>query len=68
MPLPQDYQALLMNSTGHYNIIAVVHIVLRSLWLASVQQGRALECAFVILNGTGTVTHCYAYQKYTESL
>ena len=66
MPLPQDYQALLMDSTGHYNIIAVVRIVLRSLWLASVQQGRALECAFVILNGTGT--HCYAYQKYTESL
>ena len=63
MPLPQDYQAPLM---GHYNIIAVVRIILRSLWLASVQQGRALECAFVILNGTGM--HCYAYQKYTESL
>ena len=40
-----------------------------SLWLsllAIVQQGRALECAFVALNGMST--HCHAYQKYTRSL
>ena len=40
-----------------------------SLWsafLTSVQQGRALERAFVVLNTTGT--HCRAHRKYTGSL
>ena len=40
-----------------------------SLWtafLASINQARALECAFVVLNSMGM--HCHAYRKYTRSL
>ena len=33
---------------------------------AIVQQGRAVERAFVALDGTST--HCHAYQKYTRNL
>ena len=39
-----------------------------SLWLvfvASVQQGRALERALVVLNGMST--HCHAYQNILEA-
>ena len=37
-----------------------------SAFLASIQEGRALECAFIALNSTGM--HCHAYRKYTGSL
>ena len=40
-----------------------------SLWLsflASIQQGRALECGFIVLNSMST--HWHAYRKYTGSL
>ena len=40
-----------------------------SLWLAflaSVQQGRALEHTFIVLNSMST--HCHGYRKYTRSL
>ena len=40
-----------------------------SLWLsflAIIQQGRALERAFVMLNGMSM--HCHAYQKYTSEV
>ena len=46
--------------------IAMVCTFPWSAFLASTQQGRALECAFVTLNSTGT--HCYAYRKHTRSL
>ena len=39
-----------------------------SLWLAflaSVQQGRVLDCTFIVLNSTSTSSHL---QKYTRSL
>ena len=37
-----------------------------SAFLATIQERRALECAFIALNSTGT--HCHAYRKYTGSL
>ena len=48
------------NSTGMHST------GLWSAFLTSIQQGRALECAFVALNSTGI--HCHAYRKYTRSL
>ena len=53
-------------SIQQYNSTGMHSISLWSAFLASTQQGRALECAFVALNSTGT--HCHAYQKYTGSL
>ena len=44
--------------------IALVHIVLA--FLASVQQGRALERAFIVLNSTSA--DCHTYRKYIGSL
>ena len=62
----QDCLAPLIDlTTGHCN--TSVHST--GPWLAflpSVQQGRALECGFVVLNGTSI--HCHAYQKHTRSL
>ena len=67
LPLTQGCQPLLINSTtGHYNSTGMYSTGLWSAFLASVQQGRALEHAFVALNSTGT--HCHAYWKYTGSL
>ena len=69
LPLTQGCPPLLINSTtGQCNSTGTcMHsISLWSVFLASTQQGRALECAFVALNSTGT--HCHAYQKYTGSL
>ena len=67
LPLTQGCQPLLINSTtGHYNSTGMYSTSLWSAFLTSVQQGRALECAFVALNSTGT--HCHAYRKYTGSL
>ena len=62
LPLTQGCQPLLINSTT----IALVCTVLASdhaAFPASVQQGRALDRAFVALNSTGT--HCHTYRKYT---
>ena len=56
-PPPLIY--LTTNSTGTYSI---------SLWLAfltSVQQGKALKCASVVLNGTSK--HCHAYWNIPEA-
>ena len=54
------------STTGHYNSIGLHSSSLWSAFLTSVQQGRALECAFVALNNTGM--HYHAYRKYTGSL
>ena len=64
LPLTQGCQPLQLDIT-----IALVCTVLASghaAFLASVQQGRALECGFVALNSTGT--HCHAYRKYPGRL
>ena len=53
---------LIDSTTGHYNSIGSHSSSLWSAFLTSVQQGRALECAFVGLNSTGT--HCHTYWKY----
>ena len=53
LPLTQGCPPLLINSTtGQYNSTGTcMHsISLWSVFLASTQQGRALECAFVALN------------------
>ena len=66
-PHAQDCPAPLIDSpTGHYTNTGTHSY---SLWLSFipiVQQGRALEHAFIALNGTST--HCHAYRKYTGSL
>ena len=49
-----------------YNSIGLHSSSLWSAFLASIQQGRALERAIVALNSMGM--HCHAYQKYTGSL
>ena len=62
LPLTQDCQPPLIDSTtGHYNITGTYSTSLWSVFLASVQQGRALEHAFVVLNSTSK--HCHIYQK-----
>ena len=67
LPLMQACPPPLIDSTtGHYNSIDSHSSSLWLAFLASVQQGRALECAFVALNSTGM--HCHAYWKYTGSL
>ena len=67
MLLRQDCPPPLINSTTGYCYSIGMHST--SLWLAfltNLQQGRALEHAFVVLNPTST--HCHAYWKYTRSL
>ena len=57
---------LIDSTTGHHNS-TVTHCT--RLWLAflvSIQEGRALECTFLMLNSTSTYWH--AYHKYTGSL
>jgi len=49
---------LIDSTTGHYNSIGSHSSSLWSVFLASVQQGRALERTFVALNSTGM--HCHA--------
>ena len=56
---------LMDSTTGHYNSIGLHSSSLWSAFLARVQQGRALERAFVALNSMGM--HCHAYRKYTGS-
>ena len=66
-PLAQDCPAPLIDSpTGHYVNTGTHSSSLLLSFLAIVQQGRALERAFVVLNSTST--HCHAYRKYTGSL
>ena len=66
-PLAQDCPAPLIDSpTGHYINIGMHSSSLWLSFLGMVQQERALECAFVALNGTST--HCHTYRKYTGSL
>ena len=66
-PLAQDCPALLVDSpTGHYTNTGTHSSRLGLPFLAIVQQGRALECAFVALSGTST--HCHSYWKYTGNL
>ena len=64
-PLTQDCPALLIDSpTGHYtNTGSGTH---NSSLFAIVQQGRALEPAFIVPNGMSM--HCHAHWKYTRSL
>ena len=62
----QGCPPLLINSTtGQYNSTGMHNTGLWSAFLASVQQGRGLECAFVVLNSTGT--HCHAYQRSLQN-
>ena len=66
-PLAQDCLAPLIDSPTRHHTNTGTHS--SSLWLsflAIVQQGRALERTFVVLNGTST--HCHTYWKYTGSL
>ena len=66
LPLTQDSQPPLIDSTTeHYSIIGT-HCSLWSGFLTSVQQERVLERAFVALNSTST--HCHVNRKYTGSL
>ena len=66
-PLAQDCLASLIDSpTRHHTNTGAHSSSLRLSFLAIVQQVRALECAFVVLNSTST--HCHAYRKYTGSL
>ena len=66
MLLAQDYPPLLIDSTtGHYNSAGTHSTSLWLVFLTSIQQGRALECAFVALNGMSTC--CQAYQKLPEA-
>ena len=67
MSLTQDCQALLIDSTtGHYNSIGMHGTSLWLAFFASVQQGKALERAFVVLNSTSMC--CHTYRIYTGSL
>ena len=67
LPLTQVCPPPLIDSTTeHFNTIGSHSSSLWSAFLASTQQGRALECSFVALNSTGM--HCHAYQKCTGSL
>ena len=62
----KDCLAPLIDSpTGHYTNIGTHSSSLWLSFLAIVQQVRALEHAFIALNGTSM--HCHAYRKYTES-
>ena len=69
MPLAQDCPAPMIDSiTGHYNSTGT-HNTCTSLWLAFFDcehQGRALDRAFVVLNGMSM--HCHAYRKRTGGL
>ena len=67
MPLMQDCPPLLIISKAGYYWSIVAHST--SPWLvflASVQQRRALKFAFAALKSIST--HCYIYQKCTENL
>ena len=66
MTLAQDFQAPLIDSTtGQYNSAGMNNSNLWLAFLASLQQGRALERTFVLL----TSTHCraYSYRKYWKT-
>ena len=66
-PLAQDCPAPLIDSpTGHCTNTGMHSFSLWLFFAAIVQQGRAVERAFVALNGTST--HCHAYRKYTGNL
>ena len=52
-------------STQQYNSTDMHSAGLWSAFLASVQQGRALECAFVVLNSTGM--HCHTYLRSLQN-
>ena len=67
MPLMQGCPPPLNNSTtGHYNSTGTHSTSLWLAFLTSIQQGRALEHAFLALNSVSM--HCHAYQKYIGSL
>ena len=64
MTLAQDFQAPLIDSTiGQYNSAGMNNSSLWLAFLASLQQGRALERTFVLF----TSTHCHAYRKYWKT-
>ena len=66
-PLTQDCPALLIDSTtGHQNNTGTHSTSLWSAFLAIVQQGRAMECAFTAVNSM--CTHCHSNRKYTGNL
>ena len=54
------------STTGYYYSIGTHSTSLWLAFLANIQQRRALEHGFIVLNSTST--HCHAYQKYTGSL
>ena len=54
------------STTGHYNCTGMHSTSLWLAFLASVQQGRALERAFIVVNSMST--NCHAFRKYTGSL
>ena len=61
LPLTQGCLPLLINSTTeHYNSTGMHSNCLWLTFLASIQEGRALELAFVMLSSIGM--HCQPYQ------
>lgn len=57
MPLVQDCPAPIIDSpTGHYNNTVTYSSSLWLIFLASIQQGRALERVCKVLNNTSTYT------------
>ena len=67
MPLMQDCLAPLIDSTTRHYSTCSTYTHSTSLWLAflaSIQQGRALEHGFIVLNSVSM----HAYWKYTRNL
>ena len=61
-PFAQDCPAPLIDSpTGHHTNTGMHSSSLWLFFLAIVQQGRALERTFIVLNGTST--HCHTYTR-----
>ena len=58
-------QPLVNSTTGHYIGTGTHSTSFWSAFFTSVQQARALECAFIVPNSMST--HCHPYQKYTGS-
>jgi len=64
MPLAQDCLAPVTDSsTGHYNNAGTDSSSLWLIFLASIQQGRAIERVYEALMSM----QCRTYQKYTKS-
>ena len=60
-PMQGCLQPLIASTTGHYNSTGMHSTNLWSAFLTSVQQERALDCTFIVLDSMGT--DCHTYQK-----